>query len=516
MRIRDLLPDSSPVKGYLNANENVASLTTGACKESAIEHLRSKHPSTPVQRQTIVNVIRSQYERSGLPVPRNLEKLMKPGTRTVTTGHQLVIGTGPIFSIYKALTAVALAERLSDQWGETVLPIFWMASEDHDFEEIRALTVAGGGRVNWDGPADMQGGDWPVGRMSVEGLPDVLKDWASAAGLPNKWTELLLNSTQGTLADSFRRWMHLALGEVPIILIDADVPELKTFFASMMNRELEGDGIEADVLAANQVLKTAGFKPQAHVRSVNLFQFIEGRRVRVEQPSAAGKFSPNALLRPLYQCTLLPDVATVGGPGEAAYWMQLRGSFERAGLVMPVLVPRHGGLVLPAALARLRADWDLTEQETVRSEPNLTRLLVGKDLPKQWIDHRAELLAWIEKSTQLLSSVDPSLEATARGSGARIAKEMEKLGLRLHRSVKSRNPELIKAIGQWFHVVSPGGAPQERTLNYFELAAAWNPEDMHDLSGKILADIRASLILDLQPEFHLIEQDELPSNGIPA
>jgi bacillithiol biosynthesis cysteine-adding enzyme BshC len=523
MRIRDLLPDSSVVKRYLNGDPALEKLSSGSLLTESLKFSCSFSERSPEVRKAVVGEISAQYKRSGLPIPAHLSDLLIPSSRTITAGHQVVIGTGPIFSIYKALTAVALAHRLSVEWDTPVLPIFWMATEDHDFAEVASLTVAGGTHFTWDGPPEMQGGDYPVGRMNVAGLTKVLKDWAAGAGLPEAWTDGLIADTHGSLADSFRRWMHRALGDTTLILIDADAPALKSFFSSAISRELSGNGIESDVLQANQTLASEGIKPQAHVRSVNLFQFIDGRRIRVEAPAAEvsevltcdpADYSPNALLRPLYQSTLLPDVGAVGGPGETAYWLQLRGAFDRAGMMMPVLVPRHGGLIIAPALYLTKLALGLgigkadLNREIQLSKAELTREVIGRALPHPWLERRDELKAWVEKSATLFAELDQTLEPTARGSGVRILKEMEKLEVRLRRTVKGQRPDLLEAIEDWFSVVSPGGVPQERALNYFELAAAWDSSDMHGLANEILSSIQAQFGRDLQPSFHLIDRHE--------
>ncbi|MDG2425440.1 MAG: bacillithiol biosynthesis cysteine-adding enzyme BshC [Flavobacteriales bacterium] len=513
----------SPIQSYLSGEDAMLRLAGGALDGAHLDAARKAGELAPEVRFDLVATVEAQYLRSGLKSPSMLEHLLDPTSRTVTAGHQLVLATGPAFSIYKALTAVALAEHLAERWGTPVVPVFWLASEDHDFEEIRTLEAgADGQQFSWDGPEDMRGGRWPVGRMPVEGVSEVLASFSEAAALPEAWSAGLrddLLDEQGelrSLADAFRRWMHRALGDVPIVVLDADAEKLKRHFAPIMGRELKGQGIEAAVLRANADLEKAGFKPQAHVRPVNLFEFRGGERVRVEavgEPLGGGKgarvrpenFSPNALLRPMYQRAILPDVATVGGPSETAYWLQLREAFSSAGWRMPVLVPRHSCTVLTPKLAQLAEQLELNSEDLFAGRTELERRLVTEKMPEHWETQRRLLVGWIGQTVGVASDVDPGLDQAAQGMGARINKEFDKLEQKLRRAVKQQASVTVGRLERWSEGVAPGGRPQERVHNYFELAAAWNPDDLGALRVEILSVIRDSIARDFAPEQHVIQ-----------
>lgn len=319
-------------------------------------------------RTVLHKVLSAQYK--SLPknkaVQASLQALTQADTFTVTTGHQLCLATGPLYFVIKIASVIRLARQLTERFpGKTFVPVYWAASEDHDFEEINhffiaekkyAYTTAHAGAVGRfpaeEALAALQAAEADVRELSVSSLfADVKKAYAESA----------------TLSEAVRRLVHKWFGDSGLICIDADDHDLKQLFAPLMQRELSGFAYEK-VNEAAAVLQELGSHPQIHAREINLFYLDSNSRERIEQQpdgtytagpkafSAAEihaelqqypeRFSPNVVLRPVYQELILPNIAYVGGPAELKYWLQLKGIFDAAEIPYPVLVARDNFLFL--------------------------------------------------------------------------------------------------------------------------------------------------------------------------
>ena len=172
---------------------------------SSLDALMEPAGADRVDRNLLVEVVREQYAGASMAVPAALGRLAKNEARTVTTGHQLCLAGGPAFTLYKALTAVHMAQWLEDRWGTPVVPVFWLASEDHDFEEIQSLWD-GAEWHRWKGEGQPSMG--AVGRMEAEGAQDLLVRWADAAGLAAERKDRIIGGASGSLSEAMRRWIH--------------------------------------------------------------------------------------------------------------------------------------------------------------------------------------------------------------------------------------------------------------------------------------------------------------------
>ena len=448
-----------------------------------------------VDRTVLMDVLRRQYAEAGRAAPARLDSLAHPDARTVTTGHQLCLATGPAFTIYKALTTLRLAQQLEARWSTPVIPVFWLASEDHDFEEIRSL---------WDGAewhswsSETAGG--AVGRMSVDNAADTLDVWGRAAGLDDATVDRVVSASSGTLSQAMRRWIHDVLGQ-DLLVLDGDDPQLKAAFADRMVQEIQEGTLYREVSRVNAVLESAGHSPQVHVRETNLFYFGEDGRHRLVQSGegwAAGStawqntealveavrmcavdFSPNALFRPLYQAFLLPDVAVVGGLAEVAYWLQLSTAYAAFRLPAPALVPRDGARIAPRPWMELAGRLGIGPDNLGESiEEWEARWLSKQDLPdvqswRETIDREAD------QARAEFSGVDATLSGSVEAARAKIHKLLDKLEGQGRRAIRRRHADELAELARlhgWFH---PDGAAQERVANVHALSASWSgPEPL--------------------------------------
>ena len=479
----------------------------------------------------LVERLRVQYAGSGLQVPPRVEDLLHVDARTVTTGHQLCLAGGPAFTYYKILTAIHLAKRLEERWESSVIPVFWLASEDHDFDEVRRLWN-GEGWSSWS-PEQPSGG--PVGRMSTAGLQPFMEDWCRTAGIGEVGLGSAGSGGQSTLSGAMRHWVHALFGSDAVVVIDGDDPALKARFEEVMRLEIEEGMTHDGVKAWDDVLAHAGFSPQVHARACNLFHLGEAGRHRLVKEAGGWKslggaawqdesalltevsdhpahFSPNALLRPVYQSMLLPDVAVVGGMAEVAYWLQLPGVFNRLELRQPVLVPRDGSLVLPKKWAGLMdrcglgpSDWNGGRDQWE------ARWMESADAPdvNAW---RQGLKRDAASAAAQLKAFDPALESGAQVAEAKMEKLLDRLEQQVMRSAKRKEGDGLARIARLDAWCRPDGALQERIINFFHLSEVWRRQDGVGESLPQALDLafrQGHEIGEWRPLMHVIRQQEV-------
>ena len=341
----------------------------------AIQRIADRKDFDMEIRNTLCNSLLKQYDKASIdladqsPVKENIYALLNPTTYTVTTGQQIHIGLGPLYVLYKILDALKIAREVEQSVpGIAVVPVFWMASEDHDREEIETIHLFGKDLI-WD--TDQTGA---VGRMTVDGVGELWEDIRSNFNL-DEGLESFVNAAReayegGTIADGFRRLLHRYFETEGLVILDGDDRSLKQVMTGVWKDELLGKNAEALTLGTENV-KKAGYKPQVVVRPCNLFLLRDKQRLRLEVNdqeihTAEGEFvcakdkvedfvlknaealSPNAALRPLYQETILPNLVYVGGGAELKYWGQLKPLFTNYRQNMPVLHLRTSGVIVPS------------------------------------------------------------------------------------------------------------------------------------------------------------------------
>ena len=463
--------------------------------QSALDARMKRGDEGRVNRAVLIEALRRQYAEAGLAEPAHVNALARTDARTVTTGHQLCLATGPAFTVYKALTTLHLARQLEARWGTPVIPVFWLAAEDHDFEEIRSLWD-GAGWHSWS--SEEAGG--PVGRMSADNAADTLAVWGRTSGLDKATVDRVVSASSGTLSQAMRRWIHDVLGQ-ELVVLDGDDPQLKAAFADRMVQDIEEGTLHAEVSRVNAALESAGHAPQVHVRETNLFHLGEEGRNRVVQHGegwSAGNttwestaalvgavrthpadFSPNALFRPLYQAFLLPDVAVVGGLAEVAYWLQLSTAYAAFRLPAPALVPRDGVRIAPRPWMELAGRLGIGPDNLGESlDAWEARWLFRQDLPdvgawREAMDREAD------QARTAFSGVDATLSGSVEAARAKIHKLLDKLEGQGRRAIRRRHADELAELARlhgWFH---PEGVAQERVANVHALSTSWTgPEPL--------------------------------------
>jgi bacillithiol biosynthesis cysteine-adding enzyme BshC len=442
-------------------------------------------------RSNLVQELENIYNiNASSEIKANLDLLKKEGTYTITTGHQLNIFTGPIYFIYKIIHVIRLTEELKKEYPDyNFVPVFWMASEDHDLDEIRSVNVFGK-ELKWQ--TDQQG---PVGRMDCSDLA-YLKDELNSfySNHPESEVTDLINKYSGkNLAEATFNLVNRLFASYGLLILDGDNPFFKKSFLSFMEKELKEEFSQTEVLKTNERIVKEGFKTQVNPREINLFYLSDQSRKRIlkneqgffieglgnlsseklfqllqEHPES---FSPNVILRPLYQEVILPNLCYVGGVGELTYWMQLKGVFENAGITFPMIQARTSMLWVDGVTSKKMEKNGLLLEDLFEDAEKLKKRFLGEIASEEInFDELNKNLEQIKSALyDKINQVDAGLQKFAEAELVKLDKQIESVKEKLTRSVKQRHESVIHSIDQISEKLFPGGDLQERSLNLFTM-----------------------------------------------
>jgi len=451
-----------------------------------------------------------------------IEELADPRAVAVLTGQQTGLFGGPLFTAYKAITTVHLASHLQHTLGRPVIPLFWMASEDHDIAEADHVQLLDRGgalatlRVSqWGNPSGYIPANLTLGpgildalRQTWDLLPPTEFSPAIQAALAEAY------APERTLADAFARWMVHLVGETGLVLVDASDPALKRLAGHILEQELEEAPRSAQsILGASEALHASGYPAQIEARpdAVNCFLLNGGRRPLVrdgedfrlrdnqEMLSAAEvrrlvrdqpeRLSPNVALRPIVQDALFPTVAYVAGPGELAYFAQLRPVYEAFGVPMPVIVPRASLTLLEPRAAQLLERFRLTLSDLTLEPEQLASRVVRTQLPP---DLEATLAKAREGVGEIftnvgaaVAAVDPTLKATVGQASGHLLGHLDQLERKVVQALKRREAEMRHQVQRVRETLMPGGRPQERVFPLLLFLAKYGPGLLKTIQGAI-------------------------------
>ena len=434
---------------------------------------------TVEKRQILVKSLEKQYKN--IESKPDFAILLDENTFTVTTGHQLNIFTGPLYIIYKIVTIINLAKQLKAAYpAYNFVPIYWMATEDHDFAEIASFNLFGKNH-QWE---TQQSG--AVGRMNPAELKAILDEMPEKTPL---FENAYLNNT--TLADAVRAYMHQLFGAYGLLSLDGDDHELKSLFAPIIKDDLLTHRASEIVHKTSEKLSDLGYKTQISPREINFFYLADNLRERIvlednqykvlhtdlsfseaeildlleKQPE---KFSPNVVLRPLYQETILPNLAYIGGPSEVPYWLQLKDMFDAYGESFPLLMPRNFALVINQASQKRADKLGVTIEELFDDELTLRRRFVEQNSENSLnlafeIDEISDIF---QRITQKALLIDATLKAAVEAEKTKMQNGLENLEKRLKKAEERNQETSVNQLLALKNKLFPNGGLQERKENF--------------------------------------------------
>lgn len=490
------------IADYLGRHADLAPFYVHPPTPEAVVAAMNARDAFPTDRKMLVEVFSAQYEgRATDAQQRSIQSLLSPGTYTITTAHQPNIFTGYLYLVYKILHVIKLAEDLRKRYpGKDFVPVYYIGSEDNDLEELGQVTIDGN-KLVWD--TKQKGA---VGRMKVDKpLLALLDRIEGQLGVEAHGREMIAELREvyqegRDIASATARIIDAWMGQYGLLVLQPDVASLKKLMVPLFKKELL-ESMSFPVVSATTERIGERYKTQIHPREINLFYLETGVRERItrhgdmfhvehtdlrfsegemltmleEHPE---RFSPNVVLRPIYQSTILPDIIFVGGGAELAYWMQLSELFREVGRPFPMLMLRNSFLLLNRR----------QEQKLERIGFSITEFFQDtRALSDEWVSRHSGASLSIEEEKKALSdlyaslsakagSVDKTLLAHVSALGKAAEKGLEGLEKKLVRAEKRKYADQLRQLESLHEELFPGNGLQERVENILPFMARHGKE----------------------------------------
>ncbi|MGZ9735821.1 bacillithiol biosynthesis cysteine-adding enzyme BshC [Flavobacterium sp. GNP002] len=486
---------SSLMNDYLDQKNNLDSLYNRFPKLENFEDqiLEKQNNYDNNNRSILVSTLQKQYSKieTSVLTKQNIEALNNPNTFTITTGHQLNLFSGPLYFLYKIISTINLTTELKAKYPTSnFVPIYWMATEDHDFEEINYFNFKGK-KFRWNKEST-----GPVGRLSTEGLDEFLEIFTLEIGSnlnANTVKKLFENSyiNHDNLADATRFLANALFGEYGLVILDADNQDLKRSFIPFAKEELLQQSSHKLVLETAEKLKD--YTVQVNPREINLFYIEDDLRERITfendrykvnhtkiefseteilslLENHPEKFSPNVIMRPLYQEVILPNLCYIGGGGEIAYWLELKSFFAAAKVTFPMLLLRNSVLLATEKQAKKADKLELNWSDLFSKQAHLvtTKTIELSDFPVDLTHLKKQLQKQFQELYEVANKTDESFLGALKAQEVKQIKGLENLEKRLLKAQKRKLGDILQRITDLQNKLFPNQSLQERQTNFSE------------------------------------------------
>ncbi|WP_298556180.1 bacillithiol biosynthesis cysteine-adding enzyme BshC [uncultured Algibacter sp.] len=448
-------------------------------------------------RNTLVSVLKKQYQgiQTSQITEKHINSLSSENTFTITTGHQLNLFTGPLYFLYKIVSAINLSRALKSKYPDkNFIPVYWMATEDHDFDEINYFNFKGK-KFQWNKEAS-----GAVGELNIEGLNDVFKVFSeelgqgeNAQGLKDLFNRAYLN--HDNLTDATRFLANELFAPYGLVIIDANNSELKNQFIPFVKTELLNKTAFTAVTKTNERLSNISedYKIQVNPREINLFYLKENLRERIvfEDDSykvlntdivwseseilkhlnkAPERFSPNVIMRPLYQEVVLPNLCYIGGGGELAYWMQLKDYFDEVEMPFPILLLRNSALIQTEKHEEKLHKLNISKEDLFLNRDVLINKKVREisNIDIDFSPQKLHLKQQFEGLFKLTEQTDKSFLGAVKAQEIKQLKGLDTLEKRLLKAQKRKLSDEVQRMTDIKNELFPNGSLQERNTNFSE------------------------------------------------
>jgi bacillithiol biosynthesis cysteine-adding enzyme BshC len=481
--------------------------TTEAWAEAIMR--RQAHAGRP---EELSRVLLAQQHRRGAPPAARAaaERLADPKTVVVITGQQAGLFGGPLFTLLKAATAMKLARKVATEHLVSVVPVFWIDAEDHDWPEVSGCTVLDEEMAPQTITlGDLAGaGHLPIGRLELDHQIRHALDALHATLPGSDFTSSLIDDARTayrpgvSMADAFGQFLESVLGPHGLVVYDASDPAAKPLASPVFARELTHPGKTAELASkAGERLIAAGYHAQVtpHEGAVSLFYLNGGREsIRFsgdratmgdrEAPLAGladeairtpEHFSPNVLLRPIVQDTLFPTICYVAGPNELAYLGQLREVYTHFNVPMPLMYQRATATIADSATVRFLNRYNLPLESLQPQGEAVLNQLLQDQLPPTVEQSLAGVASVIEERMAALGAavpqIDPTLEGTVKSTLGRMQHDLQTLHNKVIQAAKRRDETLRRQFQRAQALTFPHGHPQEREIGFVWFSNRYGP-----------------------------------------
>ncbi|MBK9285190.1 MAG: bacillithiol biosynthesis cysteine-adding enzyme BshC [Sphingobacteriaceae bacterium] len=497
----------NPVKIPLQHTRSVNALIADYLnKKSETESFYSFYPSLDGFRKAIASPIKKTIPQSILSEillkqhglvknstkesEENIRLLSKQNSFTITTGHQLCLNTGPLYFIYKIISVIRLSQILKKEFPLTnFIPVFWLAGEDHDFDEINHFNIYKK-QLQWN--IDAKGS---VGHLNTNTLDAVFSDYQTLLGstMHSDYLKSLFENSylkHDNLKDAARFLVNNLFGEYGLVIVDGDDLAFKEAAMHLFTHDIKEKISHHEVQKTNEQLENLNYKVQVTPREINFFYASEQSRERIVYEDKKYRvlntdkqftdteffnhiadnpinISPNVVTRPLYQQFLLPNLAYVGGAGELAYWLQYKTMFEKHDLFFPVLVPRDSFTLVEEKTALKMEKLNLSPENIFSNEIDLEKQVI-QSLPQYFelTEEKLKLQLLYTELKDKMKKFEPTLEGSVSAELQTVLKGIDNLQSKINKAVKLKSDGALNQLKNVLDKLFPERELQERTENF--------------------------------------------------
>lgn len=476
------------VQDLLNQSEQVRTFVTDFfSKEKCISAARNR--SFPKEsRAVLVAQLNAQYANdfTSEEVKKSILSLKSESSFTVVTGHQICSAGGPLYLIYKIFSAIRITQELNASQSDFhFVPVYWMATEDHDIEEIRHFHW---GSEKIELAAEFEG---IAGELPTEDF----FSWLNEKRAEGKFNDIGLSElfiqaySKKNFADATRYWVNELLGEYGVVCIDGNDSALKELASGLFEKEIQEKFVFSEVSKTNLEIENSGYNPNIQPRNFNLF-WLKNEKAHItrkrldwkdevfqtsdveeyftseELMQMRSELSPNVLLRPLYQETILPNIVYIGGPSELGYWLQLKNAFDAANLQMPLLAHRLSMVLIRKRDLEFVSKNNLNIAELVQEKlHDAQKKMLGAMNVKSFENEISTTSINFEKLRSYISEVDASLMGWLSAEEKRQLDQWSNIEQKIKKAIKSKEEVKFNQLEKFFAFTLPNHIQQERVFS---------------------------------------------------
>jgi len=511
------LPFSKLFKDYIQQKSELTDFFETPPFNSQDLKNRAENISFPSDRIKVSDALKefnNQFEPSETTL-LNIEKLRDPSTLAVVTGQQMVLYGGPVYTVLKTLTAIQLAKKYEKELNRPVVPIFWLADEDHDVEEISQF-----GLMNRDEMIECSASfEEPGKRVSQYSLKEVhqqlrtcVKNGLIDTDFSKKLWDILDSSynEKHSVVKAFGLLMRKLFGKHGLILAGSNDEILKSISKNALTKCVSRAEDIADRLRENtKTLEKLGYRGQVHLNNSNLFYISDnGQRVKIQYDGEIwfidnsetrwspnelirdinenpNRFSPNVFLRPILQDRIIPTLSYVAGPGEIAYYAQMSGIYDYFDQTMPQIVPRFSVTLIESSVERIMEKLPFGLDDYNKRIEDLESEYINQtdqpDLEKIFGDWKQRINTITEEKKGIIGEIDPTLKNTAGKASSTYFSELDKLKGKLYKSLKQQEKTQLERILKIQSNLFPNGNLQEREIAFIYYLNKYGTELFDDI-----------------------------------
>lgn len=498
---------------YLYEFENVSEFYTYNFRnnDDIINHLSKISQHGKYRREELSSLIYAQnsYFSISHKTEKNIRALRNDDTVAIITGQQLGILGGPLYTIYKTITAIKLANKLNEQYSKYhFVPIFWLEADDHDFDEVRRISIISDGNsikeIRYDDSLEEEVNRGPIGKLKFnEGINNFISEFENTL-IKTEFTPLILKlikksyKSGNTFLDGFKEILFEFFDESGLIIFDPSDAEVKKLLSPVFKHEIENFRSNSIKLVQSSARLEEVYHAQVKLRPINLFYSHEGGRYAIE-PTDDGNyklknkrlkfsheeiinkvetspwmFSPNVLLRPICQDYLLPAAFYIGGPSEISYFAQLKPLYNSFKVEPSIIYPRVSATILEKNISSIISKYEISFMDLIINRENIAEKIISK-ISTLSVD---ELFARVEGSISNLlhelklevNEIEQTLNESGNKAEQRIISYLNEYKNKVNEAQRRKYDTVIRQVNKTVVTLFPNNELQERELNFFNFA----------------------------------------------